>query len=337
VRFAVECLPIATPPEPMPPVHEARLRRGWGHRFFPREGGHRDPGAFHDLEDVRDVYTEGLFDVRVTDLRRRDPERAVELFRATSAEIFSRVLSEWRRPGSPCAGVMPFHFVDLRHGQDLGMVDLIGRPKASWYVMRRLMKPVALLLTDEGLSGLGVHIVNDSARPLSAQVRVDLYLDGVTLLESASIPVQLSERDAETIDVSTIFGSFRDLSYAYRFGRPAADVVAVTLSDDAGWELDTSIYLPGGCARPQQRDVGISAALEQCDEGWAATLTTKEFAHWVSFDVPNWRPSDSWFHLLPDRPVRVILTPEADATRLPRGYVGALNSLTRCPLTANEV
>jgi beta-mannosidase len=320
----------------MDPMVEARLDDGLGRAPHPRKDNHRDPGAAYDMEDIRDVYTEDIFGVRPTVVRRSDADLATTLFRATVAEVYEHVLSEWRRPESPCMGVMPLQLADLHHGQDLGMLDILGRPKAPWYVMRRLMKPVALLLTDEGFNGLGVHIVNDTQTRIEGVVRIDLYRDGAALIESADVPVQVAPQSGRRIDVSAAFGSFRDLTYAYRFGSPVADVVAVTLQDASGCEIDSSVHLPAGPRRPRQRDVGLSADLQWQDETWVARLQTDEFAQWVSFEVPGWRPEDSWFHLLPGRPREVGLLPESPARGAPRGSISALNSIAKGRLRTGE-
>ena len=234
VRFASERLPLATPPEDLDPMLEAAANAGYGRVFDPRAAVHRDAGAPWDLQDVLGHYTHEVLGVDVLALRQRDPERATELFRATAVHLYEQVLAEWRRPGSPCAGALTLYGHDLRLGPGIGLVDALDRPKATWYALRRVMRPVALLLVDEGFSGLDAVVVNDTAALLAAELRVDLHRDGELLLESASTRVVVPARGAVVLPTSTLFGSFRDLSYAHRFGDPAADVVSASLLDGDG-------------------------------------------------------------------------------------------------------
>ena len=65
---------------------------------------HHDAGRSWDLEDVQSHYLRQLFGTDAFLLKWQDPERALELARATVATLMSQVLTEWRHPGSTCAG-----------------------------------------------------------------------------------------------------------------------------------------------------------------------------------------------------------------------------------------
>ena len=53
---------------------------------------------------------------------------------------------------------------DLRPGAGWGIVDSTGQPKAAYWYLKRALNPVALLAIDEGLNGLWLHAMNDTAR-----------------------------------------------------------------------------------------------------------------------------------------------------------------------------
>ena len=332
VRFSAESLPFAVPSAPLPPAAEKSVVRGLGAKPDPRHAVHRDHGrSLWDLQDVSDYYAASLFDVDLLRLRQEEPERAELLLAATAVELYRRTLSEWRRPGSTCSGALTLYGHDLRFGPGIGLVDGYDRPKATWYAMRQVMRPVAVLVTDEGFSGLDVHVLNDSAEPLDGEVRVELFARGETLMEAACAPVSVPARGGVTLGTSSMFGGFRDLTWQHRFGPPAADVVSVSLVV-GGEVIDHVAHLPAGVQRPVESDLGLHGTLVQDHDGWTARVETQRFAQWVSFEVPGWRPEDSWFHLLPGtvRGVRLHPLPTA-STKSPGGRLVAVNS-ARSPL-----
>lgn len=329
VRFASECLAFANPPEPLDTLAGWRELRGMGHHPTWKAAVHRDADSPWDLEDVRDLYTERLFGVDVRLLRRSDPERAGDLARATVATVFEQVLSEWRRAGSPCAGVLVLQAHDTQFGAGPGLVDSLGRPKSPWYVLERLMRPAVVLFTDEGVNGLLVHVACDRTDRWYAALRLDLYVDGEARGGSTTVEVTVTGGGA-TVDTATAFGGFRDLGYVHRFGPPSHDVVAATLVDADGRELSQAVFLPGQPVRPVEPDLGLTArACHTPELGWHVTVSARRFAQWLTVDVPGWRPHESWVHVLPgsSRVLRLVPAPVdgLPSTEPPAGQVRALN------------
>jgi beta-mannosidase len=338
VRFSAESLPFAVPSTTVPPGTETRLQRGLGPLPDPRHAVHRDHArSLWDVEDTTDHYTARLFDIDVLRMRQEEPERLELLTSATGVELYERTLSEWRRPGSTCAGALTLYGHDSRLGRGIGLVDVLDRPKATWYAMRRVSQPVAVLVTDEGFSGLDVHVVNDRVAAIRGEIRVDLYRGGELLMETATVPVEVPPRGGTTIATSALFGSFRDLTWRHRFGPPAADVVAVSLVDEDGVALDRTVFLPGGVQRPVEADLGLAGRIERSGEGWSAVVETDRFAQWVSFDVPGWWAEDSWFHLVPGVVRRIGLRAlDVHASTPPRGRLLAVNG-ARSPLLRGPI
>jgi beta-mannosidase len=329
VRFASECLAFATPPEHRTVDEECGGSHLAGHDPGWKKAVHHDAGRSWDLEDMQGFYVRELFGVDPFTLRYRDAELALDLARATVATLFEAVLSEWRRPGSTCSGAIVLALRDLRPGAGWGVIDSLGRPKAPWYAMKRVLAPVGLLLTDEGLNGLDLHVVNDTASEVAGTLRVELFVRGELMVESAEQRVVVAGRSATTIEVTGMFDGFRDLSGAYSFTPPAHDVVAATFVTDSGTDVPVVVRQPGGGARPVESDLGLRAQLVPTDEGgWLLEIETKRFAEWVVVDVPGFRPDDSWFHLAPGAKRTLKLHPEtpqsAEQTPL-SGDVRALN------------
>jgi len=327
VRFASECLCMACPAEPDDSMEGMLAQRRIGHHPAWKALIHRDAQSAWDLEDIREWYTRHLFGLDPIELRRADGARASVVARATVATVFEDVLSEWRRPGSSCAGAIVFDGHDAGLGGGIGIVDGHGRPKAPWYVMRRLMQPLAVLITDEGVNGLGLHVAQDGRQPWDGAVRVDLVTDGQHIGESVTLPVH-APAPGTTLDLMTALGGFRDISYIHRFGPATYDVVAATLLDAAGDELAQAVFVAGTRLRPPDARLELQATVHLQEPGnWLLEVSTNVFAQWVRVEIDGWQPEDSWFHLLPGMTRRIPLRPRPDALPgPPRGAVSALNA-----------
>ncbi len=325
VRFAAECCAYATPPE-RPTVDDlcGGATRA-GHDPVWKLGVHHDAGRSWDMDDVRDYYTRLLFGVDPLQERYLDPERALDIGRATNAELMARVFGEWRRPGSSCDGGLVLALRDLRAGAGWGVIDATGLPKAPYYALRRTFAPIAVLLSDEGLNGLHAHVVNDTASVFSGTVRCELFARGERRVDDASCAIDVPARGGRTLDLGALFDGFRDISYAYRFTPPAHDVVVVTLVDETGACVSDAIHLPLGLQRPLEADLGMTATARCVDGAWILSVTTRRFAQSVAIDVPGFVPSDSWFHVAPGATRDIVLAPRGGFDGRPAGSVRALN------------
>jgi beta-mannosidase len=326
IRFMSEGMGFAIPPERQT-VDEAcggAIRAG--HDPGWKQALHHDTGRSWDLEDVRDFYVQQLFGIDPHLLRYIDPERALDMGRAAVAELFGRTLSEWRHPRSPCAGGLLVALRDLSPGAGWGVIDSLGRPKAPWYALARVLAPVALLVTDEGLNGLHLHVMNDTDTPFVGRVQVALFARGEQRVDQAERVVEVPARGWLTVEAGALFDGFRDLSYSYRFGPPAYDVVAADLQDSEGRAVSDVVHLPASLDRPMEVDLGLVAAARPGSDGsWTVTVTTRRFAQWVVVEVPGFLATDSWFHLAPGASRSLGLVPRGEAGR-PAGLVRALNA-----------
>lgn len=332
VRFAAESLAFANVPE------EVSLRSGKPpaitHHPDWKRAVPRDAGASWDFEDVRDHYLERLYGLEPSRLRREDPERYFSLSRATVAEVMEETFAEWRRPASPTSGALVWLLQDLQAGAGWGVIASDGEPKSAWHGLARAFRPVQLTLTDEGVNGLALHVLNERPEPLAATVELTCWRAGEVAVIQAKRDVALAPRAAVTLSAFELIGRFFDIAYAYRFGPPGHDATSAVLRDTAGGAvLAEAFHFPLG--RGHERDqTGLAAKLEREGDEWSLVLSTRRFAQSVEIIDPGWRPEQNWFHLAPGEPRRVRLRQRPGVSGAPAGEVRAVNASDRASYAA---
>ncbi|WP_249179823.1 glycosyl hydrolase 2 galactose-binding domain-containing protein [Burkholderia vietnamiensis] len=313
VRFASECLAFANVP------CDATLERiGRPHPHEPRwkAAVPRDPGASWDFDDVRDHYLRTLYDVAPERLRREDPARYFELSRAVIADVMRETFSEWRRTGSRCAGALVWQFQDVMPGAGWGLLDAAHLPKSGWYALRQVLQPVQIVVVDEGLNGLDVHVINERPAPLTASVELVALRDGRTPVARCGGQVRLAAHDAVQLGSAELLGRFFDWTYAYRFGPCEHDTVVASLRGDDGALLSQAFHFPSRThpAVFARRDPGIEARVSRAGDAWHVDIDTRHVARHVQIDAPGFMPLDDWFHLAPGATARVALIPQPIGT-----------------------
>ncbi len=335
VRFASECLAFANVPDDgtveaigSPPVHDPRWKAA-----VPR-----DVGAGWDFEDVRDHYLRLLYGVDPVELRWSDSERYLELSRAVTGEVMAEVFGEWRRAASPCGGGIVLWLRDLVAGAGWGVVDAHGVPKVAYHHLRRALAPVAVWTTDEGLGGIAVHVANDRPDELVARLRVTLYRDFEQRVDEAATELRIGPHGHERRGVEGLLGHFADVSWAYRFGSPAQDLVVATLESGDPSEsriISQAMRFPAG--RPLVAETagatGLTARAETC-AGGAPLLRvgSRRLAYGVRVHAPGYRPSDDAFAVEPGGERLIELEPLQAECEAPAGALTALNVRGRVPI-----
>lgn len=338
LRFATECLAFANVPE------DAALARvpglgvglqvhhpGWKARVP------RDLGAGWDFDDVRDHYAEAWCGERSEALRASDPARHLALARAVSGEVMAAALAQWRRADSVCGGALVWTLRDLWAGAGWGLLDDQCQPKPAFHALARACQPLHLAIVDEGLGGLAVHLGNEGAEPVEAELDLVLYQPGDVEVARHRRPLRLAARSRDRHGVVALVGRFIDAGWAYRFGpRPVSLAVATLHCQDGREPISVCWWAPGRLAAGPS-DIGLVAGVE------AATVpappmprrrvrvATRGAAMGVHFDAQGWRADDEFFHLAPgcERLVgfEPVGPPRADGSLPPwRVMVGALNA-----------
>jgi beta-mannosidase len=331
LKFATECLAFANVPAP-----SAIARMPGGPSLRPhhpawKERTPRDLGAGWDFEDVRDHYLELVFGGDARALRSIDVERYLALGRMASAEAMSAAFSEWRRNGSSCGGALVLMLRDLWPGAGWGLLDDQGVPKACWYALRRVLQPIALLITDEGLNGMHLHCVNDGAQELNLTLRLQAWKSGDALVAQGERQLRIPARGATTVRAAELLDHFLDLNWSHRFGAPPCEAVACSLLDSQGRTVARAHHFPQRHALSAGRGVGLHARLVERDSvGCHVRVTARRLAYGVHFDFPGMTAEDDYFHLAPGEEARILLRGNPPA-RI-SGAVRAINSTESSPI-----
>jgi beta-mannosidase len=322
IRFATECLAFANVADGEPPG--AIQGAEW------KAGVPRDVGAGWDFDDVRDHYLRVLFGEDPVALRYADPARYLALSREVSGVLMAETFGEWRRAGSPCRGALVLWCKDLLPGAGWGVIDASGEPKVALWHLRRALAPVAVWSTDEGLGGIALHVANDRPESLTAQLRIALYRDGAVRVEQASRELEIAAHGAVTIDAEQLIGRFVDVSWAYRFGPPAADVVAIALESADGALLSQAFRFPVGypLRRSTSAELGLTATVtvDGADRARLRIGADRRLAYGVRTETPGWVTDDDAFSVEPGRAREIGMRRAAGSqSGEPRGRVTALN------------
>ncbi|MBA2255091.1 MAG: glycoside hydrolase family 2 protein [Chloroflexi bacterium] len=340
VRFAAECLAFANVPDEA--VVESLLPDSAAgvvvHHPRWKAGVPRDVGSGWDFDDVRDHYLADLFGQDPGELRRIDHERYLEFSRAVSGEVMAEVFGEWRRTDSTCHGALVLWLRDLAAGAGWGVLDHRGMPKVAYHHLRRALAPVAVWTTDEGLGGVVVHVANDHSTPLVARLRVALYRDLEQPVGEGQETIDVAAHGAHVRNVETLLGHFVDVSWAYRFGPPAHDVLVVSLEQDGqtGRELlSQAVRFPAGrpvdVERPDR--LALEASAQSAADGTVRlTVRSRRLAYGVRIHVDGFSAGDDAFSVEPGGTRLISLHPLDDGRRFGGGTLTALNLIGQIPI-----
>lgn len=322
VRFASECLAIANVPCAQT-VDALQVSTTTDPRW--KQAVPRDPGADWDFDDVRDHYLAAIFKVDPQHQRDTDFERYLDLSRAVSCILMEEVFNEWRRVGSVCRGGLVWQLQDVRLGAGWGVIDSLGRRKPAWYALQRVGRTRQIILTDEGLNGLAIHVVNETDTPFVAIVRISCLRDDSALVREGERIVTVSPRSAECVPAASILSGFFDITDAYRFGPRGHDTTIATLHDVVDHEVIADAWHLPDPSCLTASDLGLQVRVEQDRGCWFLRLLSRRVARFLHIDDEAFTAAENWLHLAPGRERRIGLLAPSGAKAVPRGEIRALN------------
>jgi beta-mannosidase len=333
VRFATECLGFANIPEERTLAAIPSDGALKAHHPQWKARSPRDRSAGWDFDDIRDHYLGALFGTQALDLRYSDHDRYLELGRIVSGEAMAAAFRDWRRRESPCRGALVWFMRDLWPGAGWGIVDSLGTPKAAYHLLRRILQPQTLFLTDEGVNGVTAHIINEAGHPLSGSLDVSAFRSGRTLVGKGHREVNIDPRGALEVPIASLFDQFMDANHVYRFGPPICDEICATLTRADGSILARDASFPTGHSIAAQADVGLSGEARLLADGIVElSLQARQVARFVTIDAPGCNADDQFFHLFPGMPYAVRLRrPQIDSGF--RAEIRASNSIASSRVT----
>ncbi len=322
LRFATECLGFANEPE----------RLGVDVGVIPD-----DPAIGGNFEQVRDHYLRLLFGVDPEQLKHADRDRYLALSRATSGEVMARTFNEWRSHGSGCRGALVWFWRDIQPGAWFGLIDHQGRPKAPYYHLKRALQSVALSISDEGCSGLDIHVRNERAQPLPCTLDIVAHrADGVVVAQ-AQRDIDVPSHGSLRLPMMVCFDWFVDFSHAYRFGTAAAQHIRASLYNASGHVIASADHFPAGMSLPVEDEVGLQVTAMVGDTGdITLRLQTERFAQAVHLDLDHHIPDDNHFHLLPGEHRDIAVRPRHGHDGALSGTVRALNCRASYPINTRH-
>jgi beta-mannosidase len=303
VRFASECLAFANVPGEggLPGGPSARVHNpAWKARTP------RDLGAGWDFDDVRDHYVARLYGVDPAALRYADHDRYLALGRLATGEVMAATFGEWRRARSRTRGGLIWFLRDLWTGAGWGVIEASGAPKACWYYLRRALAPIALAITDEGTSGLAIHAINDRGAPIAGTLELGLWRHGASIARAAR-PIMIPAHGALELNAVALLDGFMDLTWAYRFGPPTAELVVATLRAADGAVVAEAFHLPIGLPAGREHDLGVTATATPTPDGAVLAISAARFAYAVQITVDGHAPDDDFVHVAPGATTTVRL------------------------------
>ena len=248
-------------------------------------------------------------------LRAIDHERYLELSRAVTGEVMAEVVRRvaprrlaLRRRARPVAAR------PAARAPAGGCSTTAASPKAAYHHLRRALAPVAVWSTDEGLSAASPsHVANDRPSALSARAaRRALPRPRGARRARPSRELELAApHELSSYGVEALLGRFVDVSWAYRFGPPAQDVVALSLEDADGRAAVAVV--------PPSRSGARSSASRRCGSGsprashrrretCSTCIRSERFAYGVRVQRSDgFEPSDDAFSVEPGGRRRIEL------------------------------
>jgi beta-mannosidase len=258
-----------------------------------KRGVPRDSGAEWDFEDVREHYTNKLFHVDA-ELKNKDLNRYLSLSRVATGEMMSQVFSEWRSTYSNCNGGLVWFYKDIIAGAGWGVIDKNNHPKAAYYYLKRVLQPLQVVITDEGLQGLHLHIINETPSAFTGTIEF-VMLNASVSVAKAKREIKVEANQKIKIVAEEMLGGFYDTSYAYKFGPPKHEVACAVLKDGNGNIVSQQFHFPVTHHLPM---IEANVVAEFSED--KLSISSDKFLYAVQIICDGCLPEDNYFHLMPN-------------------------------------
>jgi beta-mannosidase len=299
----------------------------------------RDLGAGWDFEDIRNFYLNDIFNVNSNELKRSHIDKFIALSRVVSGEAISRVFRQWRKFDSHCQGGLIWFNKDFWPSAGFGIIDSQDTPKACYYQLKNIWASRAAFITNEGLDGAFLTVINERPNTLKANVKISLIKYPSTNVAHAETEVTVKPYQKIKLSVEEMLNGFYDTGYAYRFGPPQFDIIHCELLDrDQNSQVIHQDYLlTHNQLLPELNSATVTAEAKKITpNSIELTLSASVFMQYVRIRVKGYSLQNNYFHLAANKPITVILEQSGvTATRF-RGEVSALNLESTYPINLLE-
>ena len=285
----------------------------------------RDSGTGWDFEDVRDHYLAEFYSVDPVKLRSFNVERYFQLSELVTGEIISQVMSEWRSNHSQCQGSLIWFMKDLWPGAGWGIIDSEGNPKACYYFAKRAWQPLAVLLTDESLNGLDIHLVNELASSFEGTLKLQLIDHKGQIMLDHQQGLTLEPQQTKTLNLDQLLGQFYDVTYSYRFGPSKHRAVAVSLVKDDKIISDAT-YFPENSEPQLDHQAALDIQIDRINEFEVqVALTSDRFLYAINIEIPHFLADDNFFNLTPNACKLIKFRQHAQYSGKFKGFLSSLS------------
>ncbi|MBL8091462.1 MAG: hypothetical protein JNJ43_14095, partial [Anaerolineales bacterium] len=274
-----------------------------------KRGVPRDTGAEWDFEDVREHYTNKLFHVDA-ELKNKDLNRYLSLSRVATGEMMSQVFSEWRSSYSNCNGGLIWFYKDILTGAGWGVIDKNNHPKAAYYYLKRVLQPLQVVITDEGLQGLHLHIINETTSSFTGTIEFIMLNESISVAK-AKREIKVETNQKIKIIAEEMLGGFYDTSYAYKFGPPKHEVACAILRDESEKIISQQFHFPV----THHLSIIEANVVAEFSEN-KLSISSDKFLYAVQITCEGFLPEDNYFHLMPNEKKEVLLHRDNETSRL---------------------
>jgi beta-mannosidase len=122
--------------------------------------------------------------------------------------------------------------------------DHRNAPKEAFRALADVWQPLAVVLTDEGQSGLAISLLNEQPHPFVGTLSVTATRADGVVERDAHRDVRIAGHGVSACTAEEVLGEFLDIVGAYRFGPPRVQRVDVVLRRADSTEVVASATWP---------------------------------------------------------------------------------------------
>ena len=234
-------------------------------------------------------------------------EDMVYYTQANQADALKFGIEHYRRLKGRCWGTLFWQFNDCWPVQSWSVVDSLGEPKAAYYASRSFFAPVLLSLVRTGNS-VDIHLTNDRLAPLNAEITILLCTFNGEVLSSETISAEIAKNGT---------GAVGKFGLEAASGRESEVFVYAEMATAEGEDPVNNIMWLVEPKDLSLTEPEISIEIHDNDEDTLRiVISSTHFCPyvWLSTDGVETEFEDNFFHLLPEKPLEVLVAVNDDIT-----------------------